>query len=221
PISVLLMSLDFLDNHSEKVTPDVNKKLQDGIKRNVYLLKELVDDILMLSRIDERKMKLKWEEYNLLKIIGDILTLMEPIGNAKNITFSVDVDKNIKLYGDTTKIDQIFRIFIDNAIKYSKESDKIEIRAINHYKGKYNTDEKEGVLFQIKDYGIGISEEDLPSIFQRFFRSGQVSDIPGTGLGLSIAKELLNLHGGEVWGKSDYGKGTTFSIFLPMIEKRI
>ncbi|MBA7600862.1 Alkaline phosphatase synthesis sensor protein PhoR [subsurface metagenome] len=215
------MSLDFLDNHSEKVTPDLNKKLQEGIKRNIYLLKELVEDLLVISRIDERKVKLKWEEYNPLTIIGNILTLMEPIGNAKNITFSVEIDKNIKLYGDSTKIDQIFRIFIDNAMKYSKESNKIDIRAINYYKGKYNIDEKDGVLFQIKDYGVGILEEDLPSIFERFFRSEQVSDIPGTGLGLSIAKELLKLHGGEVWAQSDYGKGSTFSIFLPIIEKRI
>jgi PAS domain S-box-containing protein len=221
PISVLIMSLDFLDNHSEQVTPDVNKKLQEGIKRNIHLLKELVDDILTLSRIDERKVKLKWEEYNLFMIIDNILTLMEPIGNAKNITFSVDIDKNIKLYGDTTKIDQIFRILIDNAIKYSKESNKIEIRAINHYKGKFNIDEKDGVLFQIKDYGIGISEEDLPSIFERFFRSEQVSDIPGTGLGLPIAKELLKLHSGEVWAQSNYGKGSNFSVFLPIVEKRI
>ena len=221
PISVLIMSLDFLDNHSDSVTPDVIKKLEEGIKRNIYLLKELVDDILTLSKIDERKTKLKWVEYNPLTIIDDILTLMEPIGNEKNITFSVDVDKNIKLYGDTTKIDQIFRIIIDNAIKYSKENNNIEIRATNHYKGKYNIDEKDGVLFQIKDYGIGISEEDLPSIFQRFFRSEQVSDIPGSGLGLPIAKELLNLHDGDVWAQSDYGKGSTFSIFLPIIEKRI
>ncbi len=221
PISVLIMSLDFLDNYSNKVTPEVYNKLQEGIKRNIYLLKELTDDILTLSRIDERKTKLKWEEYNPLTIIDDILTLMEPIGNAKNITFNIVVDKNIKLYGDITKIDQIFRIFIDNALKYSRESNKIEIRAINHYKGKYNIDEKEGVLFQIKDYGVGISEEDLPSIFERFFRSEHVSDIPGTGLGLSIAKELLNLHSGEVWAQSDYGKGSTFSIFLPIIEKRI
>ena len=221
PISVLIMSLDFLDNHSEKVTLDVKKKLQEGIKRNVFLLKELIEDILTLSKIDECKLNLKWEEYNLLKVISDILILMEPIGNAKNITFSIDVDKNIKLYGDKTKIDQIFRIFIDNAIKYSKESNKIEIRAINHYKGKYNIDEKDGVLFKIKDYGVGISEKDLQSIFQRFFRSEQVGDIPGTGLGLSIAKELIKLHGGEVWAQSDYGKGSTFSIFLPIIEKRL
>ncbi len=221
PISVLIMSLDFLDNHSDSVTPDIIKKLEEGIKRNIYLLKELVDDILTLSKIDERKTKLKWVEYNPLTIIDDILTLMEPIGNEKNITFSVDVDKNIKLYGDTTKIDQIFRIIIDNAIKYSKQNNNIEIRATNHYKGKHNIDEKDGVLFQINDYGIGISEEDLPLIFQRFFRSEQVSDIPGSGLGLPIAKELVKLHDGDVWAQSEYGKGSTFSIFLPIIEKRL
>ncbi len=82
-------------------------------------------------------------------------------------------------------------------------------------------DEKDGVLFQIKDQGLGISKEDLPLIFQRFFRSEQVSNIPGTGLGLSIAKELLKLHDGEVWAHSDYGHSSTFSIFLPIIEKRI
>ncbi|MCJ7649276.1 MAG: ATP-binding protein [Candidatus Lokiarchaeota archaeon] len=220
PISVLIMSLDLLDNHREKVALDVQKKLQEGIKRNIYLLKDLVDDILMLSRIDERKIKLKWEEYNPLLIINNILTLMEPIGNAKNITFSTDIDQEIKLYGDPIKIDQIFRIFIDNAIKFSKESNKIEISAINHYKGKYNTDEKDGVLFQIKDYGIGILVEELPSIFLRFFRSEQVSDIPGSGLGLSIAKELLKLHDGEVWAQSDYGTGSTFFIFLPINKKK-
>ena len=216
PISVLIMSLDFLDNLSEKVTPDINNTLQEGIKRNIYLLKELVDDILTLSRIDEHKMKLKWKEYNPLSIIKNILTLMRPIGNAKNIAFDVDIDKDIKLYGDSIKIDQLFRIFIDNALKYSNQDSQIEIRAINHYEGKYNVDEKDGVLFKFKDNGAGILKEDLPSIFQRFFRSEQVSDIPGSGLGLSIAKELIKLHYGEVWVQSDFGKGTTFSVFLPI-----
>lgn len=221
PVSVLIMSLDFLQNHSDNVTPEINKNLQDGIKRNIFLLKELIDDILTLSRIDENKIKLKWEVYNPLSIIKNILILMEPIGNSKNITFSVDIEKEIILYGDPIKIDQIFRIFIDNSLKYSEENSKIEISAINHYKGKYNVDEKNGVLFTIKDYGVGIKEEDLPFIFQRFFRSEQVSNIPGTGLGLSIAKELLKLHHGNVWVESDFGKETTFFVFLPIIIKKI
>jgi signal transduction histidine kinase len=221
PVSVLTMSMEFLENHADKITPEVNKKLEEGISRNIYLLKDLIEDILTLSRIDEGKYQMEWNEYKPLLIFQDILMLMEPIGNEKEITFNVDVSEQITLYGDGKKIDQIFRIFIDNAIKYSRNSNIVEIKAINHYKGKYNTESRDGTLFHIKDKGLGILENELSSIFQRFFRSPQVTDIPGTGLGLSIAKELIQLHSGEVYVESDYGKGTTFYIFLPRNEKKI
>ncbi len=221
PVSVLTMSMEFLENHTDKITPEVKKRLREGISRNIYLLKDLIEDILTLSRIDEGKYKMEWNEYKPLLIFKDILTLMEPIGSEKNITFDLDISNEITLYGDIKKIDQIFRIFIDNAIKYSRNSNIIEIKAFDHYKGKYNTEVRDGTLFHIKDKGIGILEHEVSSIFQRFFRSEQVTDIPGTGLGLSIAKELIELHSGEVYIKSEYGIGTTFYIFLPRIEKKI
>ena len=215
------MSMEFLENHTDKITPEVNKKLREVISRNIYLLKDLIEDILTLSKIDEGKLKMEWNEYKPFLIFSDILTLMEPIGNEKNITFNVDIIEDITLFGDIKKLDQIFRIFIDNAIKYSRDSNLIEIQVVDHYKGKYNTNTRDGTLFQIKDSGIGILENEISSIFQRFFRSEQVTDIPGTGLGLSIAKELIELHSGEVYVESEYGKGTTFYIFLPRIEKKI
>ncbi len=221
PVSVLIMSIQLLENHSEKITPEIDKRLRNGISKNIYLLKDLIEDILTLSKIDEGKAKMEWNEYEPSIVITDILTLMEPIGNEKNITFNVDISEEIKLYGDIKKVDQIFRIFIDNAIKYSREGNIIEIKAIDHYKGKYNPNATDGVLFLFEDNGIGISEKDISSIFQRFFRSEQVGDIPGTGLGLSIAKELIELHNGEVYVESEYGKGTIFYIFLPRIEKEI
>ena len=195
--------------------------MREGISRNIYLLKDLIEDILTLSRIDEGKAKMQWKEYQPFLLLTDILALMEPIGNQKNITFRVDVSENIKINGDSKKVDQIFRIFIDNAIKYSKEKNTIEIKAIDHYKGQYNPSAQDGVLFQFEDNGIGISEKDISFIFQRFFRSDQVSDIPGTGLGLPIAKELIELHNGGVYVESEYGKGTIFFAFFPRIEKDI
>jgi signal transduction histidine kinase len=221
PVSVLTMSMEFLENHKDKITPEVNRKLREGISRNIYLLKDLIEDILTLSRIDEGKARMEWEEYKPSVIVKDILTLMEPIGREKNITIDVEINEEIKLFGDSKKIDQIFRIFIDNAIKYSRESNNIEIKATDHYKGRYNAEEKDGMLIQFKDMGIGISDKEISSIFQRFFRSEQVTDIPGTGLGLSIAKELIELHNGEVFVESEDGNGTTFYIFLPRIEKEI
>jgi len=221
PVSVLTLSIEFLENHSNKITPEIERKLREGISRNIYLLKDLIDDILTLSRIDEGKTKMEWNEYKPSLVLKDILTLMEPIGNEKNITFKVDLSDDIKLYGDSKKVDQIFRIFIDNAIKYSRENNIIEINAFDHYKGKYNPNVRDGVLFQFEDNGIGITQKDIASIFQRFFRSSQVTDIPGTGLGLPIAKELIELHNGEVYVESEYGKGTIFYVFFPRIEKEI
>ena len=218
PITVLLMSMDFLRNHKDKLQPEVETKLMDGIDRNVTLLHKLADDILMISRIDEKRIDIDWIEYYPLEIINNILTLMEPIGKEKNLNFKIDIHKNLTLKGDPKRIDQIFRIFIDNAIKYSKENSTIEINAFDDYKGKYNLNEKNGVLFQFKDTGIGISEDELPHIFERFYRSKNVSEIPGSGLGLSIAKELIQLHKAKVFVESKLNEGSTFYIFLPRIN---
>jgi PAS domain S-box-containing protein len=221
PISILIMSLDYLDNHKDKISQETYDKLQKGIKKNIYLLRELVENILILSRIDEKKVDLEWEKYNPYDVFIEILDLMGQIAQEKNISIELSIHKSIILYGDKKKIDQIYRIFIDNAIKYSKFGSKIEIKAIDNYLGDFNKDKQIGVLLQFEDKGIGISEKDKQHIFERFFRSEQVSDIPGTGLGLSIAKELINLHLGSVYVESAYGKGSTFSVFFPRIERKI
>ena len=140
---------------------------------------------------------------------------MEPIGQEKNIDFEVYVDNSILLRGDPKRIDQVFRIIIDNAIKYSEENSKVEIKSFDNYQGKYNLNGKSGVLLQFKDSGRGISKEDLPHIFERFFRSSDVSEIAGTGLGLAIAKDIIEAHKGSIIVESELGKGTTFNLFLP------
>jgi PAS domain S-box-containing protein len=218
PITVLFMSLDYLKNHRDKISPEVEAKLMDGIIRNVNLLNQLAENILMLSRIDEKRMELDWREYYPSEIINEILTLTKPMGLEKNIKFELDVDETIRLKGDPNRIDQIFRILIDNAIKYSEVNSTIEIKAIRNYYGKFNPNNQVGILFQIKDYGIGIAKNDITHIFDRFYRGENVKKISGTGLGLSIAKNLVHLHKGEIFVESEYGKGTTFSVFLPKFE---
>ncbi|TET59271.1 MAG: PAS domain S-box protein [Promethearchaeota archaeon] len=215
PITVLLMSMEYLTKHKDVLNKDLEEKLMDGISRNIQLLNDLADDILIVSRIDENRLELEWKEYKPLLIINDILYLMEPIGKEKNIDFEVNVDDNILLRGDSKRIDQVFRIIIDNAIKYSDENSKVEIKSIDSYQGKYNLNGNPGVLFQFKDYGRGISTEDLPRIFERFFRSSNVNEIAGTGLGLAIAKDLIEAHKGNVFVESELGKGTIFNLFLP------
>ena len=218
PITVLLMSLEYLTKHKGTLREDLEEKLMDGISRNVQLLNQLAEDILLISRIDENRLELEWKEYSPFEIINEILYLMEPIGKEKNVDFEVDIDNQIQLRGDPKRIDQVFRIIIDNAIKYSKENSKVKIHAINNYQGKYNIKENPGVLFQFKDNGRGIPKEDLSHIFERFFRSSNVNEIAGTGLGLAIAKDLIESHKGSIFVESELEKGTTSYLFLPKIS---
>ncbi len=218
PITVLLMSIEYLTKNKSSLNKELEEKLMEGISRNIQLLNKLAEDILLISRIDENRLVIEREEYNPLEIINEILYLMEPIGKEKNIDFEIEVDDHLHLRGDSKRIDQIFRILIENALKYSNENSKIEINAIDNYQGEYNLDGNKGVLFQFKDHGRGISKEDIPHIFERFFRGSNVDKITGTGLGLAIAKDLIEAHQGKIYIESELEKGTTINLFLPQLS---
>ena len=215
PLTVLTMSIEYLKKQREDLNKDIEEKLVDSISRNIMLLKELVEDILTLARIDDKKIVLKMNEFTPHDIIQETMYLMEPRIKEKNITITLDFDQNIKAFGDKKRIDQVFRILIDNAINYSFENSEVKITVTEKPKGNFNLDNLDGILFQIKDNGRGIPKQDLPHIFERFFRSENAKDVKGSGLGLAIAKHLTELHDGEIFVESNYGEGSTFSVFLP------
>ena len=215
PLTVLLLSLEYLNQNQDTVSKDIFKKMLGTSLRNAELLKNLIENISTLSKIDEKRLKMNWKEFNPVDVIRKILELMEPRLKNKNISVEVSVSDTIKIYGDINLIDQLFRILIDNAIKYSNQGSKIEIKAFEDRNKSYGSIDKDGTVFEFVDFGIGIQKEEIPNLFNRFYRSKDVREIPGTGLGLSIAKELTLLHNGKIFVKSEYGKGSTFSIFLP------
>ena len=190
----------------------------DTMSLNADLLSTMVEDLLTISRIEEKRFKLEWKKYNIYEVCAQVLSQLEPKRSEKKVFITYNIDEDINLYGDAQKIAQVFRIIIDNAIKYIPRECSLHIKAQAHYTGKYNQTAKDGVLIQFIDDGNGIPEDELPYIFERFFRSRQVSDIPGTGLGLPIAKELVQLHEGEIFVESLINEGATFSIFLPNIK---
>ncbi len=218
PITVLMMSIDLYKQKRDSLTPELLNSIIETGERNVLLLKELSEDLILVSQIDEKKLKLDLREYDPLKLLEEILMFLEPFSQEKNIRFRLDINENINLKGDIKRIDQIFRIILDNAIKYSHENTIVEISVLNKYKGEYNPKGVDGVLLQFKNYGIGISKKDLPHIFERFYRASNVSETSGTGLGLSIAKDLIELHQGDIYIESDLSEKTTFSIFFPRID---
>lgn len=217
PISIINQSITNLINYRDQISEEEQIKLMEVLSRNALLLSQIIDDLLLLSSIDQAKVTLNWIEYRPVEILEGVLKELETFQSAKNIAIEYEIDNNLELYGDPKRIGQIFRIIIDNAIKYSAENSKIQIKALDQYIGKYNPKNMDGILFEFKDEGRGIKDSDLSHIFQRFFRTKDSEGIPGIGLGLSIACEFAELHQGEINVESTYGKGSTFFVFLPRL----
>jgi signal transduction histidine kinase len=217
PISIINQSINNLMKYRNQMSEENQIKLMEVLSRNALSLSQIIDDLLLLSSIDQAKVALNWITYHPIELLEDVLKELEPLQKAKEITIEYNIDKKLQLYGDPKRISQIFRILIDNAIKYSNGNSKIQINAIDQYVGKNNQKNEDGILFEFKDEGRGIKEPDMSRIFQRFFRAEDVASISGIGLGLSIARELTELHQGEINVESTYGKGSTFYVFLPRL----
>ncbi|MHC1591353.1 MAG: sensor histidine kinase, partial [Candidatus Helarchaeales archaeon] len=137
----------------------------------------------------------------------------------KELKIEMEFQGNPFINGDPQKIIQIFRIILDNAIKFLPTNGHIIIKTRNHQiLQQKKRIRQEGIQIDFIDDGPGIPKDDIPYIFDRFFRSRLTSHIPGTGLGLAIARELVQLHHGTISVQSEEGKGTCFSIFFPRNE---
>ncbi|MHA1405262.1 MAG: ATP-binding protein [Candidatus Helarchaeota archaeon] len=219
PISVIHQSLSNLNKYKDRMTEGLKRELLKVMTLNADILTEIIEDLLVISSIDEKRIKFEWKRYDILDLITRVLTQLEPKRQKNNVRIVLELNESIYLQGDSHKISQIFRILIDNAIKYSPNNSKIIINVIDMYLGEYNKENLDGVLIQVIDNGMGIREDELPYIFERFYRCKDVSEIPGTGLGLPIAQELAKLHCGKIFVQSELGKGSIFSVFLPKLDK--
>ncbi len=169
----------------------------------------LINDLLELSQIESGNMNLSLNECSLEMLINRAIKLLQPMLLDKSITIKFDVPVDFpKLKVDETSIVQVFLNLIENAIKYNKPQGSITISA-------YKKDP--AIVISISDTGIGIPEEDLPRIFERFYRvdKARSRQLGGTGLGLSIVKHIIQAHNGEMSVRSELGQGSTFTITLP------
>lgn len=171
-------------------------------------LSRLVKDLLLLSRADNNKMTLQKENVNIDDYIKEIVTPYVEVAELeeKKIVFNLNYKTDIKI--DTNKIYQLMIILLDNAIKYTETGEEIQINT-------FAKDNK--CIIEIKDTGIGVSDEGLKRIFERFYREDRARnrETGGTGLGLSIANMIVNAHGGTIKASHNQPKGTVFTIRLP------
>ena len=210
PLTSVKSYLEALDEGalSEPVAPDFIKVSLDETNR----MMRMVTDLLHLSRIDNTTSHLDVELINFTAFITFILNRFDTI-KSQNDQQKYELVRDYPITSvwieiDTDKMTQVIDNILNNAIKYSPDGGKITV-------SMKTTDEQ--MILSISDQGLGIPKQDLPRIFDRFYRVDRARSRAqgGTGLGLSIAKEIIKQHKGFIWAKSEYGKGSTFTIVLP------
>lgn len=207
PITIISSKLESILKHPQNSISDEVETIADAMKEN-RRLKKMVNDLLHLTK-EESITNLQIEEFDINDLIKDISNDYIEIADMYDKEFSYDFyESNSIIITDKAKLRQLILIFIDNAFKYTNEGDYINISV---------SDRDNNFIISIKDSGIGIKDDEVNLIFDRFFRSENVrdKDIDGSGIGLSIAKMIVNSLKGNIKVYSKINKGTTFDIALP------
>jgi len=178
------------------------------IQRNVVVLTQLVSEILDFRKVQNGKMELRLSDFNLTENMKQWIMLFSASAQKKHITISMEAPDTILLRADQDKIERICYNLLSNALKYTSESGKISLQAIK---------KDERVIISVTDSGCGISNNELPYIFDRFYQAKNAGR--GTGIGLAIVKAFTELHHGVVSATSVEGKGSTFSINIPVRQE--
>ena len=209
PINVMLGMNEMILRESES---EEIRQYAKSIERSGSYLISLINNILDISRIESGKMEIEEGKYELRQLLDEVMLIAEKQAEQKSLKMNLIFDKTLPAYliGDVIHIKQILLNLINNAVKYTKEG-QIDIKVSKN-------EEETKLIFEVKDTGIGIKEENLPVLFDAFMRvdSKKNKKIKGTGLGLAIAKQLVEQMDGKIWVESVYGKGSSFFVQLPM-----
>lgn len=205
PITVIIGYTQAIVDGNVKREENKEKYIKRIHERTKYL-SDLVDDFFLLSRFEDGKLILIEEDVNMNDFIKDIVEDVAFKAKSKNIQILMKLDKktDINKKIDRLKVCRVIENIIMNAIRYSEENGIIEIAT---------TLEEDKIKIVVKDNGIGIKKEDIPHVFERYYK-GKNSKKESIGLGLYIAKEIINKHNGEIWVESEWNKGSMFYILI-------
>lgn len=214
PIASISLASQMLNDESVPKTEMMMKHLGTVINDETKRLRFLVEKVLQMSMFDRKKAVFKKKELDLnemVETVANSFTLRVEHTGGKIYTDIGAVDSTI--YVDEMHFQNVINNLLDNAVKYRRPDQPIDI-----YMKTWN--DKEHVCLSIKDTGMGIKKENLKKVFDKFYRvhTGNVHDVKGFGLGLAYVKNIVDLHNGEIKVDSEYGKGTKFTIKLPIIK---
>jgi signal transduction histidine kinase len=190
------------------------QKYYDVLLEQSERLALLTDNILSLAKIEEGRAEFAFETTDISVLLTEVVTSIQERVRHEGFDIGLDVKGPIPLLAvDRTALAQAVTNLIDNAIKYSGDSKRISVRASR---------EEQAVAIAVEDFGIGIKKEDIPRLFERFYRGGDelTRTVKGSGLGLTLVREIVAAHRGKVHVESEPGKGSVFSIRLPLPQRK-
>jgi signal transduction histidine kinase len=195
-----------LDDSLGPIT-DMQRKSLAIMLRNIDRLSRLITNVVDLAKFDYEEFDIS--NISLNNVIDYCITDLERIAENKKIRITAEIEDNLILEGNEDRLIQVFINLLENATKFSKTEGEILIKAYH--------EDNNLLHIEIKDSGIGIPEDELEKIFDRFYQvdSSSTRSFGGTGLGLAISKKIIELHNGTIWAESKLGKGSVFHVILP------
>ena len=185
------------------------RELAARAARRIDQALKLVDDLLILARSQDAKFTVRMKEVSLRQAVSEVVALLRPRADREGVTLTLDIPPDLpSVLGDVESIEQLFANLTANAIKYTPSGGRVSVSA--EARGDH-------ILVRVADTGIGIPAEDLPRVFDEFYRAKNAREFAeqGTGLGLSIVRSIADMHGAEMCIRSDVGQGTTFELTIP------
>jgi signal transduction histidine kinase len=188
----------------------ITREFLTDINKEIDRLTRLIKNLMELTRMDKMK-ELNRTEFNLTDLIEEVVEKLEPLAKQKQLTVNIRAPQNFEVYMDYERIFHMVANLVDNAFKYNIDNGVVEISCKR---------EDNNVVLTISDTGIGIPEENIPSIFERFVRveKSRTRESGGFGLGLALVKEIVELHEGKIEVESTINEGTTFKVILPDVK---
>jgi two-component system phosphate regulon sensor histidine kinase PhoR len=210
PVTAILSAAETMEMALAR-DPEGAKRFLGIIERNAARLQRLIEDLLDLSRIESRELRLRPERFPFEPFATHLLGMFRERADKRKIVLRLDASKPLEIDADRRALEQVLTNLVDNAVKYCPEGCTVVLRA------EPSDGSVPGVRLRVIDDGPGIEEKHLPRLFERFYRvdAGRSREMGGTGLGLSIVKHLVEAMGGTIDVLSFVGKGTTFDVRIP------
>jgi two-component system phosphate regulon sensor histidine kinase PhoR len=210
PLSSIIMQLKvILDGLAGELT-DKQREMLNRSHDKMQGLHELINDLLDLARIESGHRHLEQTPLNLAEVLTEVVELLHARAEQQKISLELMVPQDLpQVRADRRAMEEVFTNLLSNAIKYSPGGGSVRITAVSHV---------DYLEASVSDEGIGIEEDEIPKIFDKFYRvkHSQTRQVIGTGLGLAIVKSIIEAHRGSIDVESQVGQGTTFKVLLPV-----